>query len=190
MKIAVTATRADLQSQVDPRFGRAQYFIIVNPETMEFEAIENSSLSAAHGAGIQSGQMMSSKDVSVVITGSVGPNAFQTLTAAGIQIFQSPGGTVAQAIEAYISGRLQPVTQFGPAHAGMGMGGGMGMGRGIGMGRGSGRGMGAGTGFNPPIQSAAPKSKEQELQELKAQAEQASGQLEEIKKRIQELEKQ
>lgn len=118
MKIAITATGADLQSQVDPRFGRAQYFIIVDPDTMEFEALENSSLSAAHGAGIQAGQLMSSKDVSVVITGSVGPNAFQTLTAAGIQIFQSPGGTVQQAIEAYKNGELQHLTHAGPAHGG------------------------------------------------------------------------
>ena len=179
MKIAVTATGTDLQSQVDPRFGRAQYFIIVDSETMEFEAIENSSVAAAHGAGIQAGQLMSSKDVSAVITGSVGPNAFQTLTAAGIQIFQSPSGTVQQAVEAYKNGSLQPVTQFGPAHAGMGMGGGMG--------RGMGRGMGAGAGFNPPPPSTASKSKEQELQELKAQAEQASQQLEAIKKRIRKL---
>lgn len=121
MKIAITATGADLQAQVDPRFGRAQYFVIVDPETMEFEAIENSSLSAAHGAGIQAGQLMSSKDVSAVITGSVGPNAFQTLTAAGINIFQSPGGTVQQAVDAYKNRQLQPVTQFGPAHAGFGI---------------------------------------------------------------------
>jgi predicted Fe-Mo cluster-binding NifX family protein len=178
MKIAITATGADLHAQVDPRFGRAQYFIIINPETMEFEAVENSSLSAAHGAGIQAGQLMSSKDVSAVITGSVGPNAFQTLTAAGIKIFQSRGGTVEQVIEAFQNGQLPPVTQFGPAHAGMGMG------------RGMGRGMGAGAGFNPQSQSAAPKNKKQELQELKAQAEQASQQLEAIKKRISELEKE
>ncbi len=178
MKIAITATGADLRAQIDPRFGRAQYFIIVNPETMEFEAIENTGLNAAHGAGIQSAQLMSSKDVTAVITGSVGPNAFQTLTAAGIQIFQSPVGTVAQAIEAYKSSRLQPITQFGPAYAGMGMDGSMGMGRGV------------RTDFNLQSQLAAPKIKEQELQTLKAQAEQSSQQLKTIKKRIQELEKE
>lgn len=180
MKLAITATGADLQAQIDPRFGRAQYFIIIDPETMEFETIENASMSAAHGAGIQSGQLMSSKDVTTVITGSVGPNAYQTLTAAGIKIFQSPGGTVEQAVDAYKKGQLQPVTQFGPAHAGMGKGGGMGMGR----------GMGAGAGSNPRPQSAAPKRNDQEIQELKAQAEQATQQLEAIKKRIGELEKE
>ena len=178
MKIAITATGADLQAQVDPRFGRTQYFIIIDPDTMEFEAIENTSVSAAHGAGIQSGQLMSSKDVSAVITVSVGPNAFQTLTAAGIQIFQSLGGTVEQAIEAYKKEQLQPVTQFGPAHAGMGKG------------RGMGRGMEAGAGFNLQSQSPAPNSKDQEIQELKAQAEQANQQLEAIKKQIGELEKE
>ena len=145
MKIAITALSPDLQAQVDPRFGRAQFFIIVDPETMQFEAIENTSINAAHGAGIQSGQLMSQKDVSAIITGSVGPNAHQTLTAAGIQIFQSVSGTVAQMIDAFKKGQLQPITQIGPAHAGMG--GGMGNPMGPGMGRGIGRGMGGGGGM-------------------------------------------
>lgn len=119
MKIAVTATGPDLQAQIDPRFGRAQYFIIIDPDTMNFEAIENSSVAAAHGAGIQSGQLMSSKGVTAIITGNVGPNAHQTLSAAGIQIFQSSGGTVAQAIETYKNKQLQSLTHAGPAHAGM-----------------------------------------------------------------------
>jgi predicted Fe-Mo cluster-binding NifX family protein len=118
MKIAITATGADLQAQVDPRFGRAHYFIIVDPETMQSEAIENTSMSAAHGAGIQAGQLMSSKGVTVVITGNVGPNAYQTLVAAGIQIFQTSGGKVVEAIEAYKNKKLQPIQQSGPAHAG------------------------------------------------------------------------
>ena len=120
MKIAVTSTGSDLQAQIDPRFGRAQYFIIIDLDTMDFEAIENTSVAAAHGAGIQSGQLMSSKGVTAIITGSVGPNAHQTLSAAGIQIFQSSGGTVAQAIDAYKNGQLKPLTQAGPAHAGTG----------------------------------------------------------------------
>jgi len=183
MKIAITATGADLNAQLDPRFGRTQYFIIVDPETMSFETIENTGVGAAHGAGIQAGQLMSSKDVSAVITGSVGPNAFQTLTAAGIQIFQSPKGTVKQAVEAYKNGQLQPITQFGPAHAGMGMGGGMGTGRGMG------RGMGSGGGINPQTQVTPTQNKEQEIQELKTQANQVAQQLEAIKKRIGDLEK-
>jgi len=150
---------------------------------MEFEAINNSSLDAMHGAGIQSGQLMSSKGVTVVITGSVGPNAHQTLTAAGIQIFQTGAATVAQAINAYKKGQLQPITQIGPSHAGMG--GGVGMGRGMGMGR----EMGIGTGVTTPPPAPTVQSKEQKVQELKMQAETLSGQLEDIKTKIDELAK-
>ena len=122
MKVAISALGEDLQAQVDPRFGRAQNFIIVDPETMEFEVISNTGINAMHGAGIQSGQLMSSKGVTAVITGNLGPNAYQTLTAAGIQLFQAGAVTVAQAIESYKKGQLQPITQMGPAHAGMGGG--------------------------------------------------------------------
>lgn len=122
MKVAISALGQDLQAQVDPRFGRAQNFIIVDPETMEFEVISNTGTNAMHGAGIQSGQLMSSKGVTAVITGNLGPNAYQTLTAAGIQLFQAGAVTVAQAIDAYNKGQLQPITQMGPAHAGMGGG--------------------------------------------------------------------
>ena len=124
MKIAITATGSDLQAQIDPRFGRTQYFIFIDLDTMDFEAVENTSIAAAHGAGIQSGQLMSSKGVTAIITGSVGPNAYQTLSAAGIQIYQSKECTVAQAIDAYKNGKLQQVTQAGPAHAGAGRTGG------------------------------------------------------------------
>ncbi|MBD3289593.1 dinitrogenase iron-molybdenum cofactor biosynthesis protein [candidate division KSB1 bacterium] len=133
MKIAITSMGADLDAQVDPRFGRAQYFIIIDPDTMEFEAIENQGNEAAHGAGIQSGQLMSSRGVQAVITGSVGPNAHQTLSAAGIEMYQSAGGTVAQTIDDYKSAKLKPISEIGPAHRGMGGGGGRG--RGLGPGR-------------------------------------------------------
>lgn len=178
MKIAITATGADLQAQVDPRFGRALYFIIIDPETMAFEAIENRGINSAHGAGIQAGQLMSAKEVSAIITGSVGPNAFQTLIAAGIHIFQSVGGTVAQAVEAYKNGQLSPVTRVGPAHAGMG--GGMGQGR----------GMRAGMGMRPQSPPVAPLGENSEINALKAQAEAASQQLDALRKRIAELEKE
>ncbi|MCI0511593.1 NifB/NifX family molybdenum-iron cluster-binding protein [candidate division KSB1 bacterium] len=137
MKIAITAANTDLQSPIDPRFGRALYFILVDPQTLTFETLENSGVAAAHGAGIQAAQLLSSHGVTTLITGQVGPNAFQTLTAAGIQIFQTLSGTVAQAIEAFKAGQLPAITQAGPAHAGMGGGGqhGQGMGRGLGRGQ-------------------------------------------------------
>jgi predicted Fe-Mo cluster-binding NifX family protein len=113
MKICVTSQGNSLDSQVDPRFGRCKYFIIVNPESLEFEAIENSSLSITGGAGIQSGQLVASKDVKAVLTGNVGPNAFQTLQAAGIDVITGVTGSIKEVIEKYKKGELK--TTQGPS---------------------------------------------------------------------------
>ena len=119
MKVAITALGTDLQAKIDPRFGRAQNFIIIDSETKEFEVITNDGMNAAHGAGIQSGQLMSSKDVSVVITGQVGPNAYDTLTAADLKIYHAGNITIEEAIDLFNKGELQQITQCGPAHGGM-----------------------------------------------------------------------
>jgi predicted Fe-Mo cluster-binding NifX family protein len=107
MKICITSEGKTLDAKVDSRFGRCQYFILVNPDTLEFEAIENSNINQAGGAGIQSGQLMASKGIKAVLTGNVGPNAFQTLNAAGIDIYTGVSGSVKEAIEAYKSGKLK-----------------------------------------------------------------------------------
>jgi len=107
MKICITSEGKTLDSKVDPRFGRCQNFILVNPDTLEFEAIENSNINQAGGAGIQSGQLMASKGIKAVLTGNVGPNAFQTLNAGGIDIYTGVSGSVKEAIEAYKSGKLK-----------------------------------------------------------------------------------
>jgi len=80
MKIAVSAAAPELDAEVDPRFGRCQYFIIVDPQSMEFEDLDNSNAMAAGGAGISTAQMIASKGVEVVLTGNCGPNAYQTLS--------------------------------------------------------------------------------------------------------------
>ncbi|NOZ63144.1 MAG: dinitrogenase iron-molybdenum cofactor biosynthesis protein [Calditrichaeota bacterium] len=115
MKIAVTAMGTNLRAKVDPRFGRAQNFIIVDPETSEYEAISNEGVNAAHGAGTQSALLMSQNGVEAVITGNVGPNAHQTLAAAGIKMYQLSDATVEEAIEKFKNNELQEITQAGPA---------------------------------------------------------------------------
>jgi len=141
MNLCITAADGSLEAAVDPRFGRCQYFVIVDSDTMEFEAIENPSISASGGAGIQSAQSIANKGIEVLITGSVGPNAFPILDASGIKVVSVAGGSVADAIEQYKNGKLQVLTgPTAPAHAGMG--GGQGAGRGAGGGRGTGGGRG------------------------------------------------
>jgi len=194
MKIAVSATAPDLDAEVDPRFGRCQYFIIIDPQSMEFEAVDNSNAMAAGGAGISTAQMIASKGAEAVLTGNCGPNAYQTLSAAGLQVITGVAGRIRDAIEAYNTGRLQPSTQPNVgSHSGMGMGSGMGTGRGMGRGMGMGMGMGSGRGMGPGIMpQAAPQamSPEQELEALKSQTQMMAQQLDEIQHRIAELEKE
>jgi len=131
MKVCVTATANNLDAPVDPRFGRCAYFIIVDLETMRFEAVPNAAASSWGGAGIQAAQMIASRGVNVVITGNVGPNAFQALSAAGIKVVTGAYGTVREVIERYKRGELKE--GGGPtvgSHFGMGAGFGRGRGRG------------------------------------------------------------
>jgi predicted Fe-Mo cluster-binding NifX family protein len=202
MKIAVSATGADLSAQVDPRFGRCQYFIIVDPETMQFEALENPNVMAGGGAGISTAQMIANKGVEVVLTGNCGPNAYQTLSASGVQVITGVTGTVQQAIEGYKAGRFQATSQpsvgahfatgIGPGTGigrGMVMSPGMGMGRGMGRGTSRGMGMGMGAGIMPMAPPAQPISREEEIEALKTQTHMMGQQLSQIQRRIGELEK-
>ena len=111
MKIAITSSGPELQSEVDPRFGRSLYFIIYDNETDQFEAIENSNIRGMGGVGVQSSQMMADKGVEIVITGNCGPNAFRTLNAAGIQLITGALGTVESVIQEYKDGKLKPTNQ-------------------------------------------------------------------------------
>ncbi|MCR6669235.1 MAG: NifB/NifX family molybdenum-iron cluster-binding protein [archaeon YNP-WB-040] len=109
MKICVSATSNSLDAPVDPRFGRCPYFIIVDTETMQFEAVPNMASGAMGGAGIQAAQIIASKGAKVVITGNVGPNAFQALSAAGVSVITGAYGTVREVVEKYKRGELKEV---------------------------------------------------------------------------------
>jgi len=106
-KICVTSEGDNLDSKVDQRFGRCQYFIIVDTDTLKFEAINNPHIDSMGGAGIQSGQLIADKKVKAVLTGHVGPNAFQTLQAAGVDVITEISGTVKEAVGKYKTGKLK-----------------------------------------------------------------------------------
>jgi predicted Fe-Mo cluster-binding NifX family protein len=156
MKIAISATGPGLDSEIDPRFGRSEYFVIVDPETMSIDTFRNPNLGAASGAGISTAELICSKGAEAVITGSIGPKANQVLSAAGIRMLTGESGKIADAIERFRSGRIprEPDSMSVPARgpgSGMRSGGGGGGGRGgggggMGMGRGMGRGMRCGGG--------------------------------------------
>jgi predicted Fe-Mo cluster-binding NifX family protein len=166
MKIAVTATGSSLDSEVDPRFGRCSWFLIVETDNMSFESMQNENANLANGAGIQSVSAVVSKGVSAVLTGKCGPKASQAFSATDIAVHTDFTGPVRQAVEQFMSGNA-PVNRIPQADqsvspnanqktgAGRGMGGrcvggsGRGMGMGGGRGMGGGKGMGGGRGMNP-----------------------------------------
>ena len=104
MKIAITASQPNMDAEVDQRFGRCSYFLVVDPETLEYETIENNSASSASGAGISTAQMVVNKDITTIITGNCGPNAYKVLADAGVKVITGVEGKIAKAIENYNSG--------------------------------------------------------------------------------------
>lgn len=96
--IAVTAKGKDLDAEVDPRFGRAAYFVFVNLETGDFESFTNPFAGAAHGAGIQAAQFVAEKRPAALLTGQVGPNAAQVLEAAGVRVIAANGCSIREAV--------------------------------------------------------------------------------------------
>jgi predicted Fe-Mo cluster-binding NifX family protein len=141
MKVAVSSSGKDLNAPLDPRFGRCPYFVIVETEDMTFEVLANEAGASGGGAGIQAARQVASKKVDAVITGNCGPNAVQTLSAAGIRLYSGQSGTVREVVELLKRGGMNPTTDANaPLHAGTG-GRGMGGGRRMGMGRRRGRGV-------------------------------------------------
>ncbi len=109
MRVAVTAKEASVESQVDQRFGRARYLIVIDTETGDTEIHDNEvNLNAAQGAGIQTAQNVARLAVEAVLTGHAGPNAFRALSAAGVRVYTGVKGTVEQAVEEFKAGKLTP----------------------------------------------------------------------------------
>lgn len=112
MKIAVSAQGMTLDSPVDPHFGRAKYFVVLDAETGEAAGYDNTvNLNAVQGAGIQSAKTVADLGARTVITGHVGPKAFVALVSAGVGVYSCAGGTVREAFDAFRAGTLAPVVK-------------------------------------------------------------------------------
>ena len=120
MKIAVSATGNTMESQMDQRFGRPAYFMIVETDTMDFEAVDNSAAASSGGAGISAAQLVADKDIEAVITGNVGPNAMNVLKAANIEIYRGNAASVSDNVEQFKNGALSKISTTVPSHFGMG----------------------------------------------------------------------
>ncbi|PID77578.1 MAG: dinitrogenase iron-molybdenum cofactor biosynthesis protein [Deltaproteobacteria bacterium] len=108
MKIAVTAKEPNLDAEVDPRFGRAAYILIVDSETLDFEAVDNSeNADAFQGAGIQAATMVCDQGAEVLLTGYCGPKAFKVIEAGGVKVANDVTGTVKEAVALLNEGKLQ-----------------------------------------------------------------------------------
>jgi len=128
MRIAVSASGDSLDSNVDPRFGRCAYFIIVETEGNEIishDVVSNQAVQAMRGAGVQAAQTVANEGVEVVMTGNIGPNAFNVLSQTGIKVITGVSGKVKDVVKKYLEGGLKetkkPTVEFGP---GRGLGGG------------------------------------------------------------------
>ena len=112
MKIAITAQGNELSSEIDLRFGRAKWLIVVDTETNDFQAHDNAvNVDAAQGAGIQTGRNVANLNVDAVVTGNVGPNAFKTLNSAEVKIFLAEKQSVTEAVDSFKAGKLKEVDQ-------------------------------------------------------------------------------
>jgi predicted Fe-Mo cluster-binding NifX family protein len=120
MKVAVTSTGRTMDSQVDPRFGRAACLVVVDTESMKSDAVENTNIDASGGAGVNAAKIVIDAGVKAVLTGNCGPNAERTLRAGNVTLYTGVTGTVAEAVERFKAGKLTEAT--GPnvqSHSGM-----------------------------------------------------------------------
>jgi predicted Fe-Mo cluster-binding NifX family protein len=107
MKIAVSSSGTDQSAQVDPRFGRCAYFLVIDTESGKTEAVANAAQSAGGGAGIQAAQTVADHGAETVLTGNVGPNAHRALQAAKISVITGVSGTVSDALKAFHDGKYK-----------------------------------------------------------------------------------
>lgn len=119
MKIAVSSFGSESVDKVDPRFGRCEYFQIYDTETKEYTAMKNEAKDSPQGAGIAASQEIIDKGINVLVTGKLGPNAYELLNDSDIRLYTSESVTVEEAIALYTAGKLGAISSPGVGHTGL-----------------------------------------------------------------------
>ncbi|KPK78839.1 MAG: hypothetical protein AMJ89_00185 [candidate division Zixibacteria bacterium SM23_73] len=120
MKICISATGDNLNAALDPRFGRAVYFLVIDDKGKLIKSIKNTGVQAMRGAGITAAQIVAAEKVDAVITGNIGPNALMVLGSSGIKIFfGTPMMNIKDVIKEYQNGKLQEATGAVPCRPGL-----------------------------------------------------------------------
>ena len=110
MLIAIPAEGEDLSAAVSSRFARAPWFLLVDSETLEFEAISNPATEASHGAGSLAVQELARRGVSAVFAPRVGPKAAEALSAVGMAVYEVADCTCSEALAYYKEGKLSIIS--------------------------------------------------------------------------------
>ncbi len=121
-KVVITAEGDSLDSPLDSHFGRCKYLLICNPESKQVDkAIANGNAEVQGGAGVSTAQMVADLDIKNIVTGNIGPKAFEALNASGIKIFVAQSGSVGNALNAFVDNKLEEVTDASAQmHSGLG----------------------------------------------------------------------
>ena len=109
MKIAITATQPSLTAPFEPRFGRCAFFIVIDSQTKDWQAVSNPGADSHGGAGTQAAQKIANLGVEAVVSGKFGPNAYAVLQAAGILAYEAQGGTAETLLESFLAEKLNEV---------------------------------------------------------------------------------
>jgi predicted Fe-Mo cluster-binding NifX family protein len=120
MKIAITSSGQSMNDLLDPRFGRCSYFLLYDSETKTMKAVENKGQLSGGGAGIAAAQQIIDEGVQVVITGNMGPNAFDLMETSEIKVYRSNSVPCQECVKLFLDGKLELIATSGPSHMGMG----------------------------------------------------------------------
>ena len=119
MKIAISATGRDMESNIDTTFGRAHFFLIVDTETKKEKVIVNKVGDRPSGVGITVANITANEEIDAVITTDIGPLAFETFEQCGIRMYQAEG-KIKDAIRQFEEGKLSEITKAtGPKYMGL-----------------------------------------------------------------------